>query len=129
MAETKSKFGLKVRNLSGFKYPWQRALWVIQEARCFYCGLEFSHPLLATLEHLRPRSQGGDISPWNVVYACASCNWKRDSRPLTLAEQTKAAQIMTKLWKKAKLEAPPDFDFTFGEAWGVQAWRLRIGEP
>ena len=52
-------------------------LLVAQEYRCFYCN----KPLFATLdpdtrhiEHINALSNGGSNAPFNLVYACVSCN-------------------------------------------------------
>ncbi|MCX8111634.1 MAG: HNH endonuclease [Bacteroidia bacterium] len=44
--------------------------------RCAYCGT--SHNL--TIDHVIPRSQGGDDSWENLVTACESCNRRKGSR-------------------------------------------------
>ena len=49
--------------------------------RCQYCGAKKSVAEL-TLDHILPRSRGGDNSPVNVVTACLPCNnRKRDRTP------------------------------------------------
>jgi 5-methylcytosine-specific restriction endonuclease McrA len=49
--------------------------------RCQYCGDKKPVPEL-TLDHILPRSRGGDNSPVNVVTACLQCNnRKRDRTP------------------------------------------------
>jgi 5-methylcytosine-specific restriction endonuclease McrA len=49
--------------------------------RCQYCGDKKSVAEL-TLDHILPRSRGGDNSPVNVVTACLQCNnRKRDRTP------------------------------------------------
>jgi len=49
--------------------------------RCQYCGDKKTVPEL-TLDHILPRSRGGDNSPVNIVTACLQCNnRKRDRTP------------------------------------------------
>jgi 5-methylcytosine-specific restriction endonuclease McrA len=49
--------------------------------RCQYCG-DKKNVAELTLDHILPRSRGGDNSPVNVVTACLPCNnRKRDRTP------------------------------------------------
>ena len=49
--------------------------------RCQYCG-DKKNAADLTLDHILPRSRGGDNSPVNVVTACVACNnRKRDRTP------------------------------------------------
>ena len=47
--------------------------------RCQYCGEKKAASEL-TLDHILPRSRGGDNSPVNIVTACVSCNTRKGSR-------------------------------------------------
>src|SRR5215468_238249 len=47
--------------------------------RCQYCGEKKKVGEL-TLDHILPRSRGGDNSPVNVVTACVSCNNRKGDR-------------------------------------------------
>lgn len=47
--------------------------------RCQYCGDKQSVAEL-TLDHIVPRSRGGDNSPVNVVTACLACNNRKANR-------------------------------------------------
>ncbi|MEW6209079.1 MAG: HNH endonuclease signature motif containing protein [Acidobacteriota bacterium] len=53
------------------------------EYRCGYCGVEESATgSELTVDHYRPRSQGGGDEIENLVYACAKCNqYKGDYWP------------------------------------------------
>lgn len=51
--------------------------------RCVYCGEAFAVEQL-TVDHVQPRSRGGDASGGNVVTACAPCNSRKGR--LRLAE-------------------------------------------
>jgi 5-methylcytosine-specific restriction endonuclease McrA len=46
---------------------------------CGYCGrdLHNAKPSEVHLDHLTPRSKGGDDKPTNVVLSCNSCNCRR----------------------------------------------------
>lgn len=58
-----------------------------QDGKCFYCEAEMTmwtftgDPLMATLDHLRPRSLGGRRRIQNEVCACFSCNTRRGTMP------------------------------------------------
>jgi 5-methylcytosine-specific restriction endonuclease McrA len=43
---------------------------------CVYCGQVFE-PTLLSLDHVQPRSRGGDNSPGNTVTCCLSCNARK----------------------------------------------------
>ena len=47
--------------------------------RCQYCGDKKNVGEL-TLDHILPRSRGGDNSPVNVVTACVACNNRKGDR-------------------------------------------------
>jgi 5-methylcytosine-specific restriction endonuclease McrA len=47
--------------------------------RCQYCGVKGTASEL-TLDHILPRSRGGDNSPINVVTACLKCNNRKGDR-------------------------------------------------
>ncbi|HJY29216.1 MAG TPA: HNH endonuclease [Pyrinomonadaceae bacterium] len=47
--------------------------------RCQYCGEKRTAGEL-TLDHILPRSRGGDNSPVNVVTACVACNNRKGDR-------------------------------------------------
>jgi 5-methylcytosine-specific restriction endonuclease McrA len=47
--------------------------------RCQYCGEKRGATEL-TLDHILPRSRGGDNSPVNIVTACVDCNQRKGSR-------------------------------------------------
>src|SRR5438477_529081 len=46
---------------------------------CQYCG-EKKGAVELTLDHIMPRSRGGDNSPVNVVAACIQCNNRKSNR-------------------------------------------------
>jgi len=47
--------------------------------RCQYCGEKKAADEL-TLDHILPRSRGGDSSPVNIVTACVACNNRKSNR-------------------------------------------------
>lgn len=63
-------------------------LWEYQNGKCFYCEEAMEKPIYkvkntprtATIDHVKPRSQGGK-RPRNLVLACALCNSRKGSMP------------------------------------------------
>lgn len=64
------------REASGMK---RTRIYMRDKFRCQYCGDKKTASEL-TLDHILPRSRGGDNSPMNVVTACVSCNNRKGSR-------------------------------------------------
>jgi 5-methylcytosine-specific restriction endonuclease McrA len=57
----------------------RRNLFARDGHRCQYCGRSYlSHQL--SLDHVLPRSRGGETSWQNVVCSCVGCNTKKGSR-------------------------------------------------
>ncbi|MEY3013474.1 MAG: hypothetical protein RIT45_2209 [Pseudomonadota bacterium] len=74
---------------------FQRAVWRGQElwlGRCLMCGkgvmVDDAGRLLeqATLEHIVPRTHGGDDSIENLAIACARCNHQKGARVDSLTQ-------------------------------------------
>jgi 5-methylcytosine-specific restriction endonuclease McrA len=57
----------------------RRALFARDGWRCAYCGTTAGR---LTLDHVLPRSRGGESVWENVVTACAPCNHKKGNRLL-----------------------------------------------
>ena len=57
----------------------RRALFARDDWRCVYCGTKSGR---LTLDHVVPRSRGGESVWENVVTACAPCNHKKGNRLL-----------------------------------------------
>ncbi len=57
----------------------RRALFARDEWRCVYCGTSGGR---LTLDHVVPRSRGGDSVWENVVTSCAPCNLRKGDRLL-----------------------------------------------
>jgi 5-methylcytosine-specific restriction endonuclease McrA len=56
----------------------RRALFARDGGRCAYCGAP-----AATIDHVVPRSRGGNHEWTNVVSACHRCNHLKADRPIT----------------------------------------------
>jgi 5-methylcytosine-specific restriction endonuclease McrA len=70
----------------------RRALFARDNWRCVYCGTTSGR---MTLDHVVPRSRGGDSVWENVVTSCAPCNLRKGNRlpeeiPMELKFQPKA---------------------------------------
>ena len=55
-----------------------------------YCGERFE-PDLLTVDHVQPRTRGGDRSGGNLVTACGACNARKGS--MRLAEFLRADDV------------------------------------
>ncbi|HEX8127789.1 MAG TPA: HNH endonuclease [Pyrinomonadaceae bacterium] len=64
------------REASGMK---RLRIYIRDKYRCQYCG-ERKLPATLTLDHIYPRSRGGDNSPVNIVTACLDCNNRKGNR-------------------------------------------------
>lgn len=64
------------REASGMK---RLRIYMRDKFRCQYCGEKKGVNEL-TLDHILPRSRGGDNSPVNVVTACTQCNNRKSNR-------------------------------------------------
>ena len=64
------------REASGMK---RLRIYMRDKYRCQYCGHKKAVSEL-TLDHIMPRSRGGDNSPVNVVTACLACNNRKSNR-------------------------------------------------
>ena len=50
-----------------------------QQGKCFFCGENFNISEL-DLDHLSPRSFGGDDTENNIVLSCRMCNMQRSNK-------------------------------------------------
>jgi 5-methylcytosine-specific restriction endonuclease McrA len=64
------------REASGMK---RLRIYMRDKFRCQYCGNK-SRASELTLDHIQPRSRGGDNSPVNIVTACIACNNRKSNR-------------------------------------------------
>lgn len=86
---TTSRFAIavpKIIRLFGYdRFPKEhvklnrRNIYARDGSRCQYCGKHFPTREL-TLDHVRPRVQGGDNSWANLVCACVKCNARKGGR-------------------------------------------------
>ena len=57
------------------KRMWRRAIKEVFQNQCVYCGSTTD----LTLDHVKPKSKGGDDTSRNVVCACRRCNQEKGS--------------------------------------------------
>jgi 5-methylcytosine-specific restriction endonuclease McrA len=68
--------------------------------RCQYCG-EKKSPAELTLDHIYPRSRGGDNTPVNIVAACLACNNRKGNRT---PEEARMPLLTTQSALRVRLE-------------------------
>ena len=69
----------------------RRNIYARDNSRCQYCGKKFPTSEL-TLDHIVPRSRGGDTSWTNMVCCCVKCNVRKGGRVPREAGLTLVAQ-------------------------------------
>jgi 5-methylcytosine-specific restriction endonuclease McrA len=85
------------REQSGMK---RLRIYMRDKFRCQYCGDKKGAGEL-TLDHILPRSRGGDNSPVNVVTACIKCNNRKSNRT---PEEARMPLLTSQSGLRAKLE-------------------------
>ena len=85
------------REQSGMK---RMRIYMRDKFRCQYCGEKKGDPEL-TLDHIMPRSRGGDNSPINVVTACLKCNNRKSNRT---PEEARMPLLTSQTALRVKLE-------------------------
>jgi 5-methylcytosine-specific restriction endonuclease McrA len=68
--------------------------------RCQYCGVKKS-PAELTLDHIPPRSRGGENTPVNIVAACLACNNRKGNRT---PEEARMPLLTTQSALRVRLE-------------------------
>ncbi len=72
---------------SDAKRMWRNNIKARDGHQCVYCGSTEE----LTIDHVRPRSKGGDTSASNCVTACRTCNSRKGSMRLEEFIATQAA--------------------------------------
>ena len=86
----------KRREQSGMK---RLRIYMRDKFRCQYCGEKGVAEL--TLDHILPRSRGGDNSPVNIVTACIKCNNRKSNRT---PEEARMPMFTSQTALRVKLE-------------------------
>lgn len=85
------------RAASGMK---RLRIYMRDKFRCQYCGEKKTATDL-TLDHIFPRSRGGENSPVNIVAACLACNNRKGNRT---PEEARMPLLTTQTALRVKLE-------------------------
>ncbi|HTG91581.1 MAG TPA: HNH endonuclease [Pyrinomonadaceae bacterium] len=85
------------REQSGMK---RLRIYIRDKFRCQYCGEKKGVDGL-TLDHILPRSRGGDNSPVNIVTACVACNNRKANRT---PEEARMPLLTSQTALRVKLE-------------------------
>jgi 5-methylcytosine-specific restriction endonuclease McrA len=85
------------REASGMK---RLRIYMRDKFRCQYCG-EKKQANELTLDHIFPRSRGGENSPLNIVTACVACNNRKGSRT---PDEARMPLLTTQSALRVKLE-------------------------
>lgn len=85
------------REASGMK---RLRIYMRDKFRCQYCG-EKNGVAELTLDHILPRSRGGDNSPVNIVTACIGCNNRKSNRT---PEEARMPLLTSQSTLRVKLE-------------------------
>lgn len=98
--------------------PTRANIYWRDDYKCQYCGNHFPHSSL-TLDHVIPKSKGGDKSWANLVTSCNKCNQKKaDNTPeeakMKLFKKPIAPRFSV-LRKKPGLEIPTSWKIYIGE--------------
>lgn len=95
---------LSWRKTDGFR-KWQRRQFLKQGGTCYYCD----QPLMGVrqnVEHIRPKSKGGDNRRSNLVLACSNCNKEKYTTLLSykekadLLEKNKSKRGTYAIWRQ-----------------------------
>ena len=78
----------------------RRNLYRRDQLRCQYCGHSPGVRKL-TIDHIRPRSRGGETSWTNCVLACVSCNGRKGNRTPELANMRLLRKPIRPEWMAA----------------------------
>ena len=83
MSKVKSSNINNIRRLS---------VYIRDEFQCMYClKNNLTHDIVLTIDHIRPRSHGGENHVKNMISSCKDCNDSRQSRQLITFAQEVAA--------------------------------------
>lgn len=80
---------------------WFKHQYSKQDAKCFYCRVSFKGKRI-NVEHIRPRSKGGDNRSKNLVLACADCNKAKGSKLISKKKIHTLKQLAKKELKASR---------------------------
>ena len=74
-------YNLEAMNSGDAKRKWKEAIKKAWDDRCAYCGTPpIEERSLLTIDHVRPRSRGGEDRTSNCIPACKRCNHAKGSQ-------------------------------------------------
>ena len=85
---------------------------------CQYCGVKHP-PGRLTLDHVKPRSQGGPTDWTNIVTSCQACNQRKANRTPSQARMALIRKPYTPYWL---LPGKGQGEFTRPESWAPYMW-------
>lgn len=111
-----------IANWNGMNWIRQNkrfALYLRDDCRCVYCRRALGDKgVKMTLDHVVPRSLGGDNAADNLITACSKCNSKRGNLPVE--EFADALMAMgadpTQVYSRLKDQLSRPFDVAAGRA-------------
>jgi len=72
-------FDMTTLNSGEARRLWRAAIKEAWDNRCAYCGATPIEDQSLTIDHVKPRSKGGQDCTSNVIPACRSCNQEKGS--------------------------------------------------
>ncbi|WGL30501.1 HNH endonuclease [Synechococcus phage S-CRES2] len=72
-------FNMTTLNSGEARRLWRAAIKEAWSNRCAYCGATPIEDQSLTIDHVKPRSKGGQDCTSNVIPACRSCNQEKGS--------------------------------------------------
>lgn len=72
-------FNMTTLNSGEARRLWRAAIKEAWNNRCAYCGATPIEDQSLTIDHVKPRSKGGQDCTSNVIPACRSCNQEKGS--------------------------------------------------
>jgi len=69
----------KLKNINKKARPSKKTIWMRDKGQCQYCEKKLSIKD-STIDHVMPKSKGGQHTWENVVIACRKCNQKKGSK-------------------------------------------------
>jgi 5-methylcytosine-specific restriction endonuclease McrA len=75
------KFKIRNKNHNSKCYPSKRALYNRDDGKCQYCCKKIGFQSM-TIDHVFPKSKGGDGDWTNLVVSCHDCNQRKGAKTL-----------------------------------------------
>jgi len=72
-----------IKALIAQKHAVRRVIYAREKECCFYCDTWLMYEN-STIDHIKPKSLGGELSVENSVLACVECNSERGDLPANI---------------------------------------------